>query len=211
MADTGDLTTTADEDDLDRTRRPRGRPRDEGADGRILEAAATLMIERGAVDVTVDQVAARAGVGKATVYRRYPTKEVMAAEALNTMFSREMPVPDTGSFDSDLHALFTSIVTFGGSPVGERFLRLVAEAASRSEAVADLYRAAYERRREAFEVVIDRAMARGDLQGDVLDRLVFLDFVPSLLMFRAITRQPLPTADDVPALIEQALHGAKRP
>ena len=56
-------------------RRKRGRPRDPEADGRILAAASSLILRRGFDNMTVDEVASTAGVGKATVYRRWARKE----------------------------------------------------------------------------------------------------------------------------------------
>jgi AcrR family transcriptional regulator len=192
------------------TPRRRGRPRDEGADRRILAAAASLMLDRGVSDITVDEVAEQAGVGKATVYRRYPSKEAMAAEALNTLFRTKVPVPDTGSFRGDMTAVYTDTIRFASSRQGHAFLRLAAGAAGRSRTVADLYREAYQQRRDRFGVVIDRALERGELATD-LDRTMFLDWLPALLMFRAITFQPMPKVEDVPDLLEKALRGAITP
>ena len=61
-------------------RRKRGRPRDPEADGRILAAASSLILMRGFESMTVDEVASNAGVGKATVYRCWPTKELLVAD-----------------------------------------------------------------------------------------------------------------------------------
>jgi AcrR family transcriptional regulator len=206
-----DGTPTGDAGTGDATAPParrRGRPRDESADARILAAAASLMLERGAVDVTVDQVAEKAGVGKATVYRRYPSKEVMAAEALNTMFSRQVPVPDTGTFRGDMLAVYRDTIGFARSRRGQSFLRLAAGAACRSRRVADLYRVAYEKRRDVFGVLIDRGVERGELTEDLLDRTLFLDALPALLMFRTVTHQDMPEITDAEHLLEQALSGA---
>ena len=63
--------------------RPRGRPRDEGAAGAILTAVVELLAELGFGGLTVDAVAARAGVGKATIYRRWSTKEALVLAAIS--------------------------------------------------------------------------------------------------------------------------------
>jgi AcrR family transcriptional regulator len=182
-------------------RRPRGRPRDEGADGRIIQAAADLMLERGIAEVTVDEVADQAGVGKATVYRRYPSKDALAAAALKMMFGRQVAVPDTGSFREDMIIVYSDTIRFAGSKKGSAFLRLAAGAATRSRKAADLYRDAYEQRRDQFGVIIDRALERGELTED-LNRALFLDSLPALLVWRVITNQPLPPLDQVPDLID---------
>src|SRR6201995_6119515 len=93
-AETGDCGTTSGGPPA---RRGRGRPRDPATDEKITKAAAELMLQRGYDRTTVDDVADRAGVGKATVYRRWPSKEDLAVAAMETLYSAEMPQPDTGS------------------------------------------------------------------------------------------------------------------
>jgi AcrR family transcriptional regulator len=182
-------------------KRPRGRPRDEGADDRIVQAAAALMLERGIAEVTVDEVAEQAGVGKATVYRRYATKDALSSAALRMLFGKQVAVPDTGSFRGDMIVVYTDTIRFAGSKQGAAFLRLAAGAATRSRKAADLYRSAYEQRRDQFGVIIDRALDRGELTQD-LNRSLFLDSLPALLVWRVITNQALPPVDQVPALID---------
>ena len=99
---------TAAEDDREQPspRRGRGRPRDPETDKRITAAAAELMLLRGFDKMTVDDVAAKAGVGKATVYRRWPSKEDLAVAAMQHIYSVEMPDPDTGSIEGDLTESF---------------------------------------------------------------------------------------------------------
>ena len=72
-----------------------GRPRDERADRAILSAALELMAEHGVHGLRIDDVADRAGVGKATIYRRYRSKEELVAAAVGALVS-EIAVPDTG-------------------------------------------------------------------------------------------------------------------
>ncbi len=83
-------------------RRKRGRPRDPEADARILAAASSLILLRGYESMTVDEVASSAGVGKATVYRRWSRKEDLAVAAMEQLYRDEMPPPDTGSIRGDL-------------------------------------------------------------------------------------------------------------
>src|ERR1700753_3749508 len=71
---------------------PRGRPRSAKAHEAILEAAAGLLLEHGLDAVSMDEVAARAGVSKATIYRWWPTKETLALDALYTQYMAAAPV-----------------------------------------------------------------------------------------------------------------------
>ena len=87
---------------------PRGRPRSEKAHKAILDAAAELLLARGLSAVSMDAVAERAGVSKATIYRWWPTKETLALDALYTEWATVGPSPrDTGSLKtSRLHICF---------------------------------------------------------------------------------------------------------
>src|SRR5260370_36921305 len=84
----------------------RGRPRSEKAHNAILKAAAELLLEKGLAAVSMDAVAARAGVSKATIYRWWPSKETLALEAVYRAWSDVgPPQPDTGSLRGDLRAM----------------------------------------------------------------------------------------------------------
>src|SRR5689334_22276137 len=84
----------------------RGRPRSEKAHKAILAAAAELLLARGLSEVSMDAVAERAGVSKATIYRWWPTKETLALDALYAEWAAFQPdLPDTGSLRGDLLAL----------------------------------------------------------------------------------------------------------
>ena len=86
--------------------RLRGRPRSETARTAILDAAAELLLTHGLPAVSMDAVAQRAGVSKATIYRWWPTKETLALDALYTEWAAARPAPrDTGSLRGDLLSL----------------------------------------------------------------------------------------------------------
>ena len=76
----------------------RGRPRSEEADRAILSAATELLAERGLGGMSMEEVAARAGVGTATVYRRWPSRGALALDAFLAEFEEQQPIPDTGTF-----------------------------------------------------------------------------------------------------------------
>src|ERR1700751_2398381 len=88
------------------TRAPlRGRPRSEKAHKAILDAAAELLLARGLTAVSMDEVAARAGVSKATIYRWWPTKETLALDALYHEWEGATQAKDTGALRTDLLSL----------------------------------------------------------------------------------------------------------
>src|ERR1700759_3055102 len=81
---------------------PRGRPRSEKAQNAVLEVATDLLLDQGLPAVSMDAIAARAGVSKATIYRWWPTKESLALDALFHDWAGVPAVNDTGSLRSDL-------------------------------------------------------------------------------------------------------------
>src|SRR5437764_6171627 len=110
----------------------RGRPRSRQAHQAILDAAAALLPERGLAAVSMDAVAERAGVSKATIYRWWPTKEALALDALYTEWSAIRPFPrDTGSLRGDLLSLLRPWAKLaGGRPYGRVITALLTEAQS---------------------------------------------------------------------------------
>src|SRR6185437_9456863 len=73
----------------------RGRPRSQEADRAILTATVELLAERGLAAMSIEEVAARAGVGKTTIYRRWPSKGLLALDAFVDSFREEQPLPNT--------------------------------------------------------------------------------------------------------------------
>ena len=132
-------------------RRKRGRPRDPEADGRILAAASSLILMHGFDSMTVDEVASTAGVGKATVYRRWARKEDLAVAAMERLYRDEMPAPDTGSIRGDLHALYYSVIAFVNSPAGIDYVRTTIKESMRDDRIANLYREASQRAEQTAE------------------------------------------------------------
>ena len=187
-------------------RRGRGRPRDPGTDDRITRAAAELLLQRGFDRTTVDDVAARAGVGKATVYRRWPSKEDLAVAAMETLYSAEMPEPDTGSIRTDLATGYRAVLTFVNTPEGEAYLRTSIAESVRDGRIAALYRSSTERREQQSRRTFEKAIARGEVRPDIdVDSAV--QWLGGLLAVRAITHRPMPAVEDAEVLVEFTLRG----
>jgi AcrR family transcriptional regulator len=187
-------------------RRGRGRPRDPSTDARITAAAAELLLERGFEKTTVDEVAARAGVGKATVYRRWPSKEDLAVSAMERLYDAEFPEPDTGSIATDLAESYRSVLTFVNSPQGAAFLRMSIAESVRDDRIAALYRSSTLRREEQSRITFERAIARGEVRPDVdVDSAV--QWLGGMITVRAVGGRPMPTLDDVDALVAFTLRG----
>jgi AcrR family transcriptional regulator len=187
-------------------RRGRGRPRNPETDRRITTAAAELMLLRGFERMTVDDVAAKAGVGKATVYRRWPSKDDLAVAAMAEIYATEMPDVDTGSIRTDLKQSLVTALSFVNSPRGQAYLRTSMAEAVRDERIAALYRASAERVEANAAKMYERAIARGEVRADI-DLSVVVQWVGGLIAMRAITHRPLPELEDVDALVDFTLRG----
>ncbi|HET7357528.1 MAG TPA: TetR/AcrR family transcriptional regulator [Nocardioidaceae bacterium] len=186
----------------------RGRPRDPSTDEHIVAAAAELMLSRGFDKMTVDDVATRAGVGKATVYRRWPSKDDLAVAAMEQVYGAEVPEPDTGSVEGDLRRSYQDVLASASSPAGHDLLRASITESLRDERIAGLYREASQRREARTRRALERAISRGEVRQDA-DLDVLAQWLDGLLAFRMVTQRPLPTVEDVDRLVELALRGAR--
>jgi AcrR family transcriptional regulator len=146
-------------------RRP-GRPRDARADTAILAAAGEVLAEQGLPGFTVDAVAARAGVAKATIYRRWPSRSELLLETA-VMAAVEVPDPDTGSLREDLVTLLQGLAhKMRDTLAGQILPAVVAEAAVNPE-MKDAFAVHVCDRRERVLRAIRRGMDRGELRDDV--------------------------------------------
>jgi AcrR family transcriptional regulator len=143
----------------------RGRPRSEKAHQAILTAAAELLLARGLGAVSMDAVAERAGVSKATIYRWWPTKETLALDALFHEWAAARPTArETGSLRGDLLSLLRPWVRLVGKrPYGRVIAALIAEAQT-DPTFGEQYRERFvEPRRAQARPILARAIERGEL------------------------------------------------
>lgn len=167
-------------------RRP-GRPRDAGADEAILEASAAVLAEYGPAGFTVDAVAARAGCGKATIYRRWPSRAHLMLETTQQA-GIHVDDPDTGSVADDLVAILTVLAQkMLHSDVGRLTAATMAEAAV-NPATRDLYAEFVAERREIPRSVLARGVERGELAADTDVDLV-LDLLSGPVFVRGFMTQ----------------------
>jgi AcrR family transcriptional regulator len=166
----------------------RGRPRSERARQAILSAAAELLFEQGLNSMSMDGVADRAGVSKATIYRWWPSKEVLALDAFVTDWEATSPTasPDRGSLRADLHARlrpFWRLVR--KRPVGRVLTGLIARAHTDPQFALLYHERFLQPRRAATRVLFERAIRRGEIPADTNVDLA-LDLVYGALFHRII-------------------------
>ena len=153
----------------------RGRPRSAEADRAILAATLNLLAERGLAAMSIEEIAARAGVGKATIYRRWSSKGLLALDAFVTSFREQQPQPDTGTLRGDLIAALTSWVrAVTQTSMGQMLTGLIAEAQHDQELRAAWRDRVIEPLRVQHRIMLDRAVARGEIPAST-DQDVVLD------------------------------------
>jgi AcrR family transcriptional regulator len=169
-----------------------GRPRDARADRAILETTLELIAERGVHAFRTEDVAARAGVGKGAIYRRYRSKDELVTAAVAALVREEIAVPDTGSTRADLLVLMREAVELYSSSLPERLMPNLIGAMAEHPELARAVRAGFlAGRRAALSEVLRRGGERGDLRPD-LDLELALDVLGGPLFYRLlVTGGPL--------------------
>ncbi|RZT13560.1 TetR family transcriptional regulator [Kribbella sp. VKM Ac-2569] len=183
----------------------RGRPRDPEAEPRIRRYAVQLLLERGFEGMTVDDVAEAAGVGKATIYRRWASKEQLANDAMADLFDLEIPDADTGSIAGDLRQVYRVALAFANSEYGRAMIRLAVSEANRDERSAAIYRGVLERRIELTRQALERARERGEPIKSTADPVLMVEWMAGVFVIRALTGQPMPPPDDADRLADITL------
>jgi len=155
----------------------RGRPRSKLADSAILRAATDLLAERGLGGMSIEEVACRAGVGKATIYRRWPSRGALALDAFLAEFLGQQPLPDTGTLRGDLlTALRAWIRSVTQTSAGPMLSGLIAEV-QQDRALAAAWRDRFvEPVRAQHAIMLDRAISRGEIPADT-DKDVVIDLL----------------------------------
>ena len=140
-----------------------GRPRDPSRDGAIRSAILAVLAESGYAGLTMDAVAATAGVGKATIYRRWRTKSDLVADAVADLSASSMTLPDTGSLEGDLRLLLHGLVSAVNGPLGAATLSLMS-ALPHEPALQDAFRSGP---MDLWSVMYRQVWARAVERGEV--------------------------------------------
>lgn len=169
-------------------RRPGGRTR--RVSTAIEEAVVALLREGGYAALTMDAVAARAQVHRATLYRRWPNRQTLLADVLTSRTEQNIPIPDTGDVQADLELLAAGVVR-NLSGVGIAALRaVVAEPGPVGELAAAL-REATARRLDLVATVVRRGIDRGQLPPDVEPRTFIEELIAPVYFRLLVTGEPV--------------------
>lgn len=176
---------------------PRTRPGGRSARVResVQEATLALLAERGYDGFEIPEVAARAGVHRTTVYRRWKTKSALVGDTMVVHMAQQVPAPDTGSLRSDLERLMREVVAVLEQPAVMEVLRAQVVLAAGDEQVRAARDAFWATRFERSGAIVERAIARGELPPDT-DPRELQEFAIARLYLRALVTGG-PVGDDV--------------
>jgi AcrR family transcriptional regulator len=162
-----------------------GRRRNEAAREAVIDAAIRLLAEVGYEGFAIERLAKEAGVGKQTVYRWWPSKAAVIAEAVGERAELTIPVPDTGSLLGDLTAFFTA--TFKQSEDGRTLplLQQMMVVALQDPQAAESFGAFLARRRADLRSLLERGVARGEM-AETADLDFLTDLAYGLLWYRGL-------------------------
>jgi AcrR family transcriptional regulator len=142
----------------------RGRPRSGRTEQAILKAASELVATSGLADMTIEGVAERAAVGKASIYRRWPSKGALAFDAVVDTILAAQPTPDTGSLEADLLQVARTWIEGARDRRGGRTVAgLIAQVQSDPDLAAMWRERFVSRIRRERRPIIERAIARGEI------------------------------------------------
>lgn len=190
--------------------RLRGRPRSIEAEAAILKATLQLLERRPLRKVTADAIARRARVSKATIYKWWPNKSLVALDAYLAGMTERVAVPDTGSAELDFTEQLKSLMEFYGSRLGRLFSQFLAEGQSDAAFLALFRERILYARREAARVMWRRGVDRGEVREDI-DSDMVLDLIYGPMIFRLLAGHGPVSASESEALVKFVFSGIRRP
>jgi AcrR family transcriptional regulator len=185
----------------------RGRARDPELDDAIAQATRTLLEERGLAALTIEAIARRAGVARATVYRRWPNRDALLLHLLEGLV-REFPIPDSGHVRDDLIELLRDQLNFLESEAGKLYPSLGVQAGvdpAAGEALRNLVRG----RRAALDAVLRRGVERHQIRSDLdIELGLFLIWGPVYYRYLGALAGKAPIEQDfIVKLVDSVLAG----
>lgn len=188
------------------TTTPKSRPGGRTARTRtaVLDAAAALLVETSPSDLTVGQIAARAGVNETTIYRKWGTKEGLLADVLMTLSGERLVAPDTGSLRGDLVAVVGAVAEFLRTPAG--FALAYLGVTSEDETSRKLRDTFWADRFDRARAIFQRAAERGEISDPSIGDLAYEALIGAM-HFRILARRRPLEEDIAERLVDVVLDG----
>jgi AcrR family transcriptional regulator len=188
----------------------RGRHRSLEAEASILRAALDLLERKPLREVTADAIARKAGVSKATIYKWWPNKSLVALDAYLGGMSERVVMPDTGSAEMDFTVQLKSVTAFYKSPLGRLFCQFIAEGQSNPGFLALFRERFLYARRDAARVMWRRGVDRGEIRKEI-DSEIVLDLVYGPMVFRLLAGHGSLNDHESEAMVKAVFGGIRQP
>jgi len=172
----------------------------------VLHAAFAELGEKGYGGFSMEAVARRSGVHKTTVYRRWPTRESLVMDALDSRSDRYTPIPGTGSLRGDLRAFGADVFAKLSSPHGRAMLKSLVAGVDESPEILEKVRAFWRERLDVGGAVLARGIGRGELPADTDADLAVESFLGPIYLRVLLSGYPV-TRDFLERLIDLLLTG----
>ncbi len=186
----------------------RGRPRSERARRAILRAAGELLERDGFTAVTMERIAERAGVSKATIYRWWPTKAAVMTDSFLELMVPDTSPLDTGSAREDLRLRLRGLAHVLAGRSGRFVAALIAESQADPEVAEALRTHWISVRRRETRSLLRRGIERGELRSD-LDLEVAIDALYGPVYWRMLTGYAPLSDDFVDRLVDNVIVGLR--
>lgn len=184
----------------------KGRPRNVATEKAILAASYDLLLENGFGTITVEKIAERAKVSKATIYKWWPNKAAVVMDGFLSAAMSRLPVPDTGSVINDIVIQVSNLARFLTSREGKVINELIAEGQFDLK-LAEEYRSRYfNPRRLDSRRILERGVQRGELKKD-LDLELCIDLIYGPLFYRLLVTGEKLDESFIRVLIHYAFEG----
>jgi AcrR family transcriptional regulator len=188
----------------------RGRHRSLEAEASILKAALDLLERKPLREVTADAIARKAGVSKATIYKWWPNKSLVALDAYLGGMTERVIMPDTGSAETDFTVQLKSVTTFYKSPLGRLFGQFIAEGQSDPGFLALFRERFLYARRDAARVMWRRGVDRGEIRKEI-DSEIVLDLIYGPMVFRLLAGHGSLNDHESEAMVKAVFGGVRQP
>jgi AcrR family transcriptional regulator len=184
----------------------RGRQRSVASETAILSATMELLGQMPLREITIEAIAAKARVGKATIYKWWPNKAHLALDAYLKHMKSNISVPNTGSARQDFTIQMHAVMRFYTSSVGHIFRQFLAEGQSDPEFAALFLERFLRPRRNEVTIIWQRGVERGEING-ALDLELVLDLIYGPMIFRLMAGQASLDAESSKAIVDAVFDG----
>jgi AcrR family transcriptional regulator len=174
--------------------RPRPPGRGPKVRAAVLRATLQELADSGYAELTIEKVARRCGVHKTTIYRRWPDRESLVADAVIGRAAVEVPFPDTGDIEADLRQLARSLVRFLNSPAGKALAAATLSDAARIPEIAEAKHRFFADRFQRATLVVSGAVARGELPAGTDPAELVRALVAPIYLRLLVTAEPVSQA-----------------